>query len=76
MIKHTMATKNSAWKIQTPSQRFISSIRRHWFPSGEIFVRIVCKPFPHVEEQPVLPDSIFCSEIQKGNKNMLQSCSQ
>ena len=69
MIKHTMEAIKSAWKIQSPSQRFISSIRRHCFPSGEIFVRIVCKPCPQVEEQSVLPDSIFCSEIQKGNKN-------
>ena len=71
-----MATIKSAWKIQSPSQRFISSIRRHCFPLGEMFFSIVCKPCPQVEEQPVLPDSIFCSEIQKGNKNMLQSCSQ
>ena len=71
MIKNTMATIKSAWKIQSPSQCLISSIRRHFFPWVEhtqMFVRIVCKPCPQVEEQSVLPDSIFCSEIQKGNK--------
>ena len=58
--------------MQFPSQLFISSIRRHCFPLAEqtqMFVRIVCKPCPQLEEQSVLPDSIFCSEIQKGNKD-------
>ena len=68
MIKQTMVTIKSAWKIQSPSQCFISSIRIHCFPSGEMFVRIVCKPCPQLEEQSVLPDFIFCSEIQKENK--------
>ena len=68
MKKHKMVTIKLVRKMQSPLQRFISSIRRHCFPLGEMFVRIVCKPCPQLEEQSVLPDFIFCSEIQKENK--------
>ena len=71
-----MATKKSVWKGQSPSHCLISSIKGHRFifsPLAEqtqMVVRIVCKPFPQLEEHSLLPDSIFFSEIQKENNKM------